>query len=228
MRTLLELHARGLQLRFVGKCLHALPERVARDEDRSARRRGGSRLNFLVPRRLPWLLLISVAVFVVDRLTKIWVAKHILLGGAIPVVPNVLRITHWTNDGAAFSLFADSASPHAVRWGLVTFTLIAAAAVLFALVRLGNRFSVASVALALILAGAIGNVHDRIAYGSVVDFIEVHILNYHWPDFNVADSAVVSGACLLLLDSLRNRETQQETAQNAGDVRSSKEEAGSL
>lgn len=184
-------------------------------------------MNFPAPRRLPWLLLISLVVFVADRLTKVWVSQHILLGGAIPIVPHVLRITHWTNDGAAFSLFADSASPLAVRWGLVTFTLIAAVAVLFALVRLGNRFSVTSVALALILAGALGNVHDRIVYGSVVDFIEVHVLSYHWPDFNVADGAVVTGACLLLLDSLRSREHHSE-AEPQPEVPSSNEEAGSL
>ncbi|MGA8781746.1 MAG: signal peptidase II, partial [Terracidiphilus sp.] len=95
-----------------------------------------------------------------------------------------------------------------VRWALIVFTLIAAIAVLIALVRLGNRITLATLALAFILGGAIGNVHDRIAYGSVVDFIEVHIFTYHWPDFNVADSAVVTGACLLFLDSLlpRNRE----------------------
>jgi signal peptidase II len=167
-------------------------------------------VNFPPPRRLPWLLLISLVVFVADRLTKVWVSTHILLGGAIPVVPHVLRITHWTNDGAAFSLLADSAAPHAVRWALVTFTLIAAAAVLVALVRLGSRFTPTTVSLALIFAGALGNAHDRIAYGSVVDFIEVHVLTYHWPDFNVADSAVVTGACLLLLDSMRNREHQAE------------------
>jgi signal peptidase II len=162
-------------------------------------------LNFPAPRRLPWLLLISLVLFVADRLTKIWVSTHIRLGGAIPVIPHVLRISHWTNDGAAFSLFADSTAPHAVRWGLVSFTLLAAAAVLAALVRLGSRFTPTTVALALIFAGALGNVHDRIAYGSVVDFIEVNIFGYHFPDFNVADSSVVTGACLLLLDSLRNR-----------------------
>jgi len=165
-------------------------------------------VSFPAPRRLPWLLLISLAVFVADRLTKVWVSAHVQLGGAIPIVPRVLRITHWTNEGAAFSLFADSASPHAVRWGLVAFTLIAAAAVLVAMVRLGSRFTLTTFALALILAGAVGNVHDRIAYGSVVDFIEVHIFSYHFPDFNVADSAVVVGACLLLLDSLRSSREQ--------------------
>jgi signal peptidase II len=155
-----------------------------------------------IPRRLPWLLTISALIILADRLTKVWVEKHIPLGGAIPVMPRVLRITHWTNDGAAFSLFEGSASPHLVRWVLVSFALVLTLAVLIALVRLGSRFTLTTVALALILAGALGNVHDRILYGSVVDFIEVHIFTYHWPDFNVADSSVVTGACLLLLDSL--------------------------
>jgi signal peptidase II len=74
--------------------------------------------------------------------------------------------------------------------------------VLIAMIRLGSRFTLTTVALALVFAGALGNVHDRIAYGSVVDFIEVHIFTYHWPDFNVADSSIVVGACLLMLDSL--------------------------
>ena len=80
--------------------------------------------NWPAPRRLPWLLLISAAVIVADRLTKTWVSAHIRLGGAIPVFDHVLRISHWTNEGAAFSLFADSASPNAVRWGLIAFTLL--------------------------------------------------------------------------------------------------------
>ena len=163
-------------------------------------------MSFPAPRRLPWLLLISLTIFIADRLTKVWVSTHVQLGGAIPIIPHVLRISHWTNDGAAFSLFADSTSPHAVRWGLVSFTLLAALAVLVGLVRLGSHFTWTTIALALILGGALGNVHDRIAYGSVVDFIEVHIFTYHFPDFNVADSAVVTGACLLLLDSLRSKE----------------------
>jgi len=161
------------------------------------------------PRRLPWLLLISAAVVAADRWTKTWVGAHIRIGGAIPVIDHVLRITHWTNEGAAFSMFADSASPHAVRIGLVAFTLLAAAAVLAGMIWLGSRITLTTVALALILGGALGNVHDRIAYGSVVDFIEVHIFTYHWPDFNIADSSIVTGACLLFLDSLRPHKTVQ-------------------
>ena len=126
-------------------------------------------MSFQAPRRLPWLLLISAFIFAADRVTKTLVAAHIRIGGAIPVIPRVLRITHWTNDGAAFSLFADSASPHTVRIVLVAFTIVAALAVLAGMIFLGSRITLTTVALALILGGAIGNVHDRIAYGSVVE-----------------------------------------------------------
>jgi signal peptidase II len=159
-------------------------------------------------------LLISALVVLADRLTKIWVAAHIPMGGAIPVIPRVLRITHWTNEGAAFSLFAETASPHVVRWVLVGFSLVAAVVVLVLLVRMGNRFTATTIALALIFAGALGNLHDRILYGSVVDFIEVHIFTYHWPDFNVADSSVVTGACLLLLGSFFEKRPEEKPAQS--------------
>jgi signal peptidase II len=162
-------------------------------------------VTFTPPRRLHWLLLISAAVIFLDRITKSLVSARIPIGDAIPLIPHVLRITHWTNEGAAFSLFADSASPNTVRWSLIAFSLLAAFVVLAAMIRLGNRLTLTTVALALVFAGALGNVHDRIVYGSVVDFIEVHIFNYHWPDFNVADSAIVTGACLLLLESLLSR-----------------------
>jgi len=158
-------------------------------------------VSFVAPRRLPWLLGLSVLILAADRLTKNWVESHVPFGGGLPVIPRFLRISHWTNDGAAFSLFADSASPHTVRWMLISFSLIAAIVVLIAMIRMGSRFTLATVGLALVFAGALGNVHDRILYGSVVDFIEVHIFTYHFPDFNVADSSIVTGACMLLLDS---------------------------
>jgi signal peptidase II len=166
-------------------------------------------VSFAAPRRLPWLLGFSALILVADRLTKIWVGDHVPMGGAIPIIPRVLRITHWTNEGAAFSLFADSASPHTVRWALIAFSLLAAVVVLIAMIRLGSRITLTTVALALIFAGALGNVNDRISYGSVVDFIEVHIFTYHWPDFNVADSSIVIGACLLMLDSLTTKDEKQ-------------------
>lgn len=169
-------------------------------------------MSFPPPRKLPWLLLISAGILVADRFSKTLVSKHVALGEGILIIPHFLRITHWLNEGAAFSLFADSTSPNAVRWGLIAFSAIAAAAVFVALIRLGNRFTITTVALALVLGGAIGNLHDRIAYGSVVDFIEVHIFGYHWPDFNVADSSIVVGACLLLLDSLLPSKSSDQPA----------------
>jgi signal peptidase II len=165
-------------------------------------------VSFPAPRKLPWLLLISAVIIVLDRTTKSLVASHVPFGDGIPVIPGFLRITHWLNEGAAFSLFADSASPNAVRWGLIAFSAVAAIAVLIALIRLGSRITLATIALALVLGGALGNLHDRVAYGSVVDFIEVNI-GYHWPDFNVADSSIVIGACLLLLDSLLPRKSPE-------------------
>ncbi len=160
--------------------------------------------------RLPWLMLISIAVLALDRWSKLWVKAHIELGQAIPVIPRFFRITHVLNDGAAFSLFADSASPEHVRWGLIAFSTAAALAVLIALMKMGRRFTPTTVALALVLGGAVGNDYDRIRYASVIDFLEVHIFRYHWPDFNVADSAIVTGACLLFLDALWPRKPVAE------------------
>jgi len=152
--------------------------------------------------RLPWVLLISAVVLILDRWSKEWIIHHLEIGQAITVIPRVFRISHVLNDGAAFSLFADSASPQHVRWGLIAFSTLAAVAVFVALIKLGRNFTLTTVALALVLGGAVGNDYDRIRFASVVDFLDIHIVHYHWPDFNVADSAIVVGACLLLLDSL--------------------------
>jgi signal peptidase II len=89
-----------------------------------------------------------------------------------------------------------------VRWLLLVFSLLAAVAVLVALLKLGRKISATTVALALILGGALGNAYDRIRFGYVIDFLEVHIIHYHWPDFNVADSAIVVGGILLFMDAL--------------------------
>ncbi len=154
-------------------------------------------------RRL-WLVLLALAVVAVDRLTKWLVAAHVELGDAITVIPHVFRISHVENQGAAFSLFNDSSSPARVRWMLLAFSIMAAVLVLVFLLRLGRRVTTTSVALALIFGGALGNAYDRWRFGYVIDFLEVRIIHYHWPDFNVADSAIVIGGLLLLLDTLRS------------------------
>ena len=152
------------------------------------------------PDRRLWLLLVSAIVLLVDRLTKLWVSAHIQEGDAIVVIRHVFRITHVRNPGAAFSMFTESARPELTRWILTVFSLAAAVVVLFVILRFGRRLTPTMFALALILGGTIGNVWDRLRFGLVTDFLEVHIVHYHWPDFNVADSCIVIGACLLLIE----------------------------
>jgi signal peptidase II len=149
-----------------------------------------------------WLLLVSVLVVAADRVTKWLASTRIEMGSNLIVIPHVFAISHVENPGAAFSLFNDSSSPARVRWLLLVFSLLAAVAVLVALVKLGRRMTATTVALALILGGALGNAWDRLRFGYVIDFLEVHIIHYHWPDFNVADSAIVIGGILLVFDAL--------------------------
>jgi signal peptidase II len=162
-----------------------------------------------------WLLLLSLLVVAADRVTKWLASTRIELGSNLQVIPHVFAISHVENPGAAFSLFNDSSSPGRVRWMLLVFSLLAAVAVLVALLKLGRKISATTVALALILAGALGNAYDRIRFGYVIDFLEVHIIHYHWPDFNVADSAIVVGGMLLLFDALFNSREQMPMGEPA-------------
>jgi signal peptidase II len=149
-----------------------------------------------------WLLALAVLIIVADRITKWLASTRIELGSHLVVIPRVFAISHVENPGAAFSLFNDSSSPGRVRWMLLFFSVLAAVAVLGALFRLGRKITATSVALALILGGALGNAWDRMRFGYVIDFLEVHIIHYHWPDFNIADSAIVVGGILLFFDAL--------------------------
>ena len=160
-------------------------------------------------RDMRWLMVVVAAfIIVLDRVTKLWIIRHILPGHGIVVIPKVFRLTHVLNTGAAFSMFESSASPLLVRNLLIAFSITAVVVVLVLLWRMGRGVSLTAIALALILGGAMGNLYDRIRYAHVVDFLEVHIVHYHWPDFNVADSAIVVGACLLLLEMLRPQRSE--------------------
>ena len=155
----------------------------------------------------PWLLLIAVVVIVLDRLSKIWITNHISRGSFITIIPGVFRLSHVYNTGAAFSLFAESLSQTVVRNVLIGFSIAAVIVVLGMIWRMGRPLTTTGVALGLILGGAIGNLYDRIRFSYVVDFLEVKIVDYHWPDFNVADSCIVIGACLLLIEIFRAQPT---------------------
>ena len=153
-----------------------------------------------------WLFSLSVFLVALDRWTKLLAARRIQMGDHLVVIPHVLFISHVENPGAAFSLFNDSPNPQRVRWLLLAFSVLAAVAVLVAFWRMGRKLTATSLGLALILSGAIGNAYDRLRFGYVIDFLEVHIVHYHWPDFNVADSAIVVGGILLCLDALFAKE----------------------
>jgi signal peptidase II len=149
------------------------------------------------------VLAISALVVILDRITKHIVAQQLPNGQTHTVIPGIFRISDVHNTGAAFSMFAENASPVTVRNILIAFSAVAVVVLFGMLWRVGRYLTVTSVALALILGGAFGNLYDRIRYHYVIDFLEVRIVHYHWPDFNVADSCIVIGACLLLIEIFR-------------------------
>ncbi|MBV9182312.1 MAG: signal peptidase II [Acidobacteria bacterium] len=145
--------------------------------------------------------LIALGVLLLDRLTKRLVAKDISLHDSITVIKRVVYITHVENRGAAFGLFNDS--PSAWTLGvLVLFSVVALVVVSTLLWRNAHAMTASAVGLSLILGGALGNLWDRLLTGRVVDFLLVYIGSYQWPAFNIADSAIVVGAGLLVFEIL--------------------------
>ena len=146
----------------------------------------------------PYLLL-AVVVIVLDQITKVAVLDHFELGERLPVIAGFFDLTLLYNRGAAFSFLAGHDGWQ--RWFFVLIALAASAFILHLL--LGHRHErMFSVALGLILGGAVGNVIDRLLYGQVVDFLLFYRGSWYFPAFNVADSAITVGATLLILDEL--------------------------
>jgi len=156
-------------------------------------------------------LLIAIAVVVLDRATKWAIVQTITLDDAINIIPGLFRLTHLENTGAAFSLFADSTSPFKTML-LIAFSLGALAVVSFLLWKERTIFNAGTLALSLILGGAVGNLWDRLTDGKVTDFLDFYIGIHHWPPFNIADSAIVVGALLLLMRMLRTNQPRQTPA----------------
>jgi signal peptidase II len=147
-----------------------------------------------------YFFLIAVIVLLLDRVTKWAVAGNIAVRDYVPVIPGFFNLTHVENPGAAFGLFAE---PSAHQWkvgALVAFSVLALVVVVALLWKNGHCFSTMSIGLSLILGGALGNLWDRIFTGHVVDFLDFFVGSYHWPAFNVADSAIVVGAVLLVTE----------------------------
>lgn len=143
--------------------------------------------------------LLALFVMLLDRWTKHLVALRISMYDHIQIIPGFFRITHTENTGAAFSLFADSPS-HWKTTMLISFSVVAMIVVSILLWKQSRALTMTGIALSLILGGAVGNLWDRVASGRVVDFLDVYYKSYHWPVFNLADSAIVVGASLLVLE----------------------------
>jgi signal peptidase II len=160
------------------------------------------RMPFKLQGRLPYALLV-VAILVLDRWTKALVLDRFDLNASVSVIDGFFNITYVRNTGVAFGIFSSISSP-VKSIVLSIFTACAAVAVITYSYRSPLRNRLLQVALALILGGALGNLYDRLAYGYVVDFLEFYLGNYHWPAFNIADSAISTGVVLLALEIIRN------------------------
>ncbi|MEN8190414.1 MAG: signal peptidase II [Thermodesulfobacteriota bacterium] len=147
------------------------------------------------------LLFLAIGVVGLDQLTKKWVVDSFALYESREIFPGFFNLTYLTNKGAAFGFLAgvDSAWRH---WFFIVVATVALVVLTYAWFRLRHIHRLYPVALALIGGGAVGNLIDRVRLGSVVDFLDVYVGTYHWPAFNVADSAITIGVGVFILANL--------------------------
>jgi len=146
---------------------------------------------------LKWLWL-SGAVVVLDQITKLWVSGTMRLYESIDLLP-FFQLTYVHNEGAAFSFLSDAGGWQ--RWFFIVLSSVAVIGITIWLARLPKMARWQAMSLALILGGALGNLIDRAAYGYVIDFLDAFYNDWHWPAFNVADSAITVGVAVMLIDS---------------------------
>jgi signal peptidase II len=154
---------------------------------------------------LKWLNL-SALVIVLDQLTKWLMSSWLDLYETVAVVP-YFNLTLAHNYGAAFSFLASAGGWQ--RWFFTVLAIVVSIVLIIWMKRLTANARLEAISLALILGGAVGNVIDRVLHGYVIDFLDVYVGAYHWPAFNIADSAICVGAVLLIFDSFRSKTEQQ-------------------
>lgn len=152
---------------------------------------------------LKWLWL-SLLVLVLDQASKLLVDASLQLYEAIPLMPS-FNLTYARNTGAAFSFLSDAGGWQ--RWLFAGLAVGMSSFIAWWLKKLGEHEKLMAVALSLVLGGAIGNLIDRVAYGYVIDFLDVYYQDWHWPAFNIADSAICVGVAIMLLDSFKAEPT---------------------
>ena len=148
---------------------------------------------------LVWLWL-SALIIVVDQVTKRVIDSAMQLHQTIELIP-YFQLTYMRNQGAAFSFLSGAGGWQ--RWFFIGLAIVASVCIFVWLRKLDPSRRREAVAWALVLGGALGNLIDRILYGYVIDFLDVYVGDWHWPAFNVADSAITVGVALLLLDSFK-------------------------
>ena len=146
---------------------------------------------------LKWLGL-SLFAILLDQGTKLAIDRSMKLYQSIPILP-FFKLTYVHNTGAAFSFLSEAGGWQ--RWFFAGLALAISCGIAVWLARLKQHETVLAVALSLVLGGAIGNLIDRLAYGYVIDFLDVYYQTWHWPAFNIADSAITLGVILMLLES---------------------------
>lgn len=161
-------------------------------------------------------LAIAAGVFMIDQSTKAWAVSRLRFGDDVQVIPGFLNLAYAQNTGVAFSMLDDYGDPG--RWGLSVVALFAGALVLYFFWRTPRSDDRILGALALLLAGIAGNVTDRIRLGFVVDFIDVQFGSWHYPTFNVADMAIVTGAGLMIIDLFLSKRKEQGVTQPVSSV----------
>jgi len=146
---------------------------------------------------LKWLWL-SLLALVLDQGSKLLVDSTMQLYQSIPLLP-FFKLTYVHNTGAAFSFLSEAGGWQ--RWFFAGLALVISVIIAVWLSRLEKHETLLAVSLSLILGGAVGNLIDRLAYGYVIDFLDVYYGTWHWPAFNIADSAITLGVALMLLES---------------------------
>jgi len=158
-------------------------------------------------------------VLVLDLVTKMAIDAHLSYSDRIPIIPGFFYLTHVRNTGAAFGMFADAPQVYRLIF-FISVSLIAVGIIVAYLRKLAPGDRLAALALGLILGGAVGNLIDRIFRQEVVDFLHFRLWRgYSWPDFNVADSAIVVGVGLLVLELLAS-EGEQRSSTGDGELNS--------
>jgi signal peptidase II len=163
-----------------------------------------------------YYLWISAAVVALDQATKWVVDRFMGLHETREVIDGLVRFTYVRNRGAAFGVLSDADLPYQ-HFIFAAVSLLALFAIAVYAWRLPTASRVPRLALALIIGGAVGNLIDRLRLGYVVDFVDVYWSTHHWPAFNVADSCISIGVCLLVIDMLRAPRTETNVAAPAGE-----------